>query len=641
MKILKRTLCIAAACCAFASAVSKDTCSASEKTVKVGYYYDNEGFQKGFSDNERKSGYAYDYYQEIARYTGWKYEYIYGSFDEIISGLENGSIDLCAGISKNSMREGKFLFPEIPMGTEFSGINELTGAENDDFYLAVSKKSPELLKEINETQEEIFSKDPYFCAELFDKYFKKAVTADSISAEGRKWLSSHDTIKIGFLDNYMPYCDMNTKTKETNGAMVSMFTEISHFLSKSISAVRFSTYSELQSALENGEIDAVFPAYHDFWSFENQDSTLSDTFLSDRMVTIYKEEYDDSIFKKAAVLSNSPVQELFISVRYPETELVYYPDVYSCLKAVKKGEVSSFICESSVVNYCINENPGFSSLKQADFDEKIEYCFAVTKDNTSLCNVLDTALRSLNSEELRKTVSENLNSANGYTVIDFIKHNFVRFAVITVISALIIILTLTKYRRLLSRKQKEVETAKQEVTESKQETVMYRQRTEYDHLTGVFSRGHFIEQASAKIKSHRPNDVLRLVMLDIDNFKSVNDTYGHDNGDTVLIRLGEILKEISRVNGFAGRFGGEEFMIFLFGEDTSIQAHIINQVCKKLRETDFSFTDRHITLSVGVTDISNGDTFEECLERADKALYYSKQNGKNQVNWYEEVIDKK
>ena len=137
------------------------------------------------------------------------------------------------------------------------------------------------------------------------------------------------------------------------------------------------------------------------------------------------------------------------------------------------------------------------------------------------------------------------------------------------------------------------------------------------------------------------NNPVELVMMDIDNFKSVNDTYGHDNGDTVLIRLGEILKEISRVNGFAGRFGGEEFMIFLFGEDTSIQAHIINQVCKKLRETDFSFTDRQITLSVGVTDIKNGDTLEECIERADKALYYSKQNGKNQVNWYEEVIDKK
>ena len=171
--------------------------------------------------------------------------------------------------------------------------------------------------------------------------------------------------------------------------------------------------------------------------------------------------------------------------------------------------------------------------------------------------------------------------------------------------------------------------------EAQQEQIAMARR---DPLTGLRNRAGVAEQINAILKAGGKG---AFFIMDMDNFKAVNDTYGHDNGDAVLIRLGEILKEISRVNGFAGRFGGEEFMIFLFGEDTSIQAHIINQVCKKLRETDFSFTDRHITLSVGVTDIKNGDTLEECIERADKALYYSKQNGKNQVNWYEEVIDKK
>ncbi len=641
MIIRKKIICLAAVLCFFSAVPDTDTSKAEERTIKVGYYYDNEGFQKGFSDSERKSGYAYEYYQEISRYTGWKYEYIYGSFEEVYAMLENGSIDLCAGIGKTPEREKKILFPDIPMGTEFSEINNLSGADDNDFYLAVSKNSSELLREINDAQETIFSKNPYYCAELFNLYFKKPVTADSISSEGRKWLSSHDTIRVGFLDNYMPYCDMENNTKETSGVMVSMFTEMSRFLSKSISAARYKTYDDLRSALDNGEIDAIFPAYHDLWSFENQDAILTDSFLSDRMVTVYKGEYNDSIFKKTAVLSNSPVQKLFISARYPDTEIVYYTDVNSCLNAVKKDEVSSFICESNIVNYCMNSTSKFASLKQTNYDEKIEYCFALKKENTSLCNVLDTALCSINQENLRKKVNENLYSINGLTFPSFIRRNYIKLIAVVVITAVIVLLTLTRYKRMLKKKQKEVESARKEISENKQETVKYKQKTEYDHLTGVFSRGHFMEQASSKITSHRPNDILRLVMLDIDNFKSINDTYGHDNGDIVLIKLGEILKEISRVNGFSGRFGGEEFMIFLFGQDNSIQAHIINQVCKKLRETCFDFTDRHITVSVGVTDIKDGDTLEKCIERADKALYYSKRNGKNQVNWYEEVIDKK
>ncbi len=159
--------------CIAASLFSAVPCASAEadRTVRVGYYYDNESFQKGFSDSDRKSGYAYDYYQEISRHTGWTYEYVYGTFDEIYDMLSDGSIDLCAGLSKNEKNEKYALFPDEPMGTEFSGINDITGADSDDFYLAVSRKSPEYLTDLNNAQEQIFSADPYYSAKLFEKYF--------------------------------------------------------------------------------------------------------------------------------------------------------------------------------------------------------------------------------------------------------------------------------------------------------------------------------------------------------------------------------------------------------------------------------------------------------------------------------------
>lgn len=88
------------------------------KIVKIGYYEDNEAFQTGYSDEDRKTGYAYEYYQEIARYTGWEYEYVYGSWDEIYKKLVNGEVDIMAGLTKEGTRDTQMNFSSYPMGGE-------------------------------------------------------------------------------------------------------------------------------------------------------------------------------------------------------------------------------------------------------------------------------------------------------------------------------------------------------------------------------------------------------------------------------------------------------------------------------------------------------------------------------------------
>lgn len=88
------------------------------KVVRVGYFEDNDGFQAGFSDNEPKSGYAYEYYQELAKYTGWTYQYIYGNWSDIYKKLIAGEVDIMAGVSQTPERLPYMLFPENIMGVE-------------------------------------------------------------------------------------------------------------------------------------------------------------------------------------------------------------------------------------------------------------------------------------------------------------------------------------------------------------------------------------------------------------------------------------------------------------------------------------------------------------------------------------------
>lgn len=90
--------------------------TSENKIVRVGYYEDKGNFQTGYSDEERKSGYAYEFYQEISKCTGWTYEYEYGSFAEIYEKLLNGEVDIMAGISKLKGRMSDMLFPDSAMG---------------------------------------------------------------------------------------------------------------------------------------------------------------------------------------------------------------------------------------------------------------------------------------------------------------------------------------------------------------------------------------------------------------------------------------------------------------------------------------------------------------------------------------------
>ena len=151
-----------------------------------------------------------------------------------------------------------------------------------------------------------------------------------------------------------------------------------------------------------------------------------------------------------------------------------------------------------------------------------------------------------------------------------------------------------------------------------------------DGLTGLYNRNEIqgqIEKALADVKREQ----FSLVMLDIDNFKQVNDTYGHQEGDSVIVALADILR--NRRTGLmqsSGRWGGEEFMVLLRGTDSSSAAYIADLMRECFANTSFPGI-RPQTVSLGVTQAREDDTVDSLCTRVDMALYRAKQNGKNRV----------
>jgi diguanylate cyclase (GGDEF)-like protein len=157
-----------------------------------------------------------------------------------------------------------------------------------------------------------------------------------------------------------------------------------------------------------------------------------------------------------------------------------------------------------------------------------------------------------------------------------------------------------------------------------------------DGLTGLFNRRFFMQRLGEEFERvRRHKGVLSVLLFDLDHFKSINDTYGHDLGDSVLVAIGEVTEQIKRVSDIAARIGGEEFALLL--PETGKQGAI--NLAQRLRKAIEEYPYRtklekslYVTASIGVATVTQSNTApENLLKVADRALYRAKHNGRNMV----------
>ena len=302
--ILKRFICFTFVVFSFISLVTSVVYGDSKNDiVRVGYY-ENEVFQEGAGDGLVKDGYAYEYYQKLSEYTGWKYEYVYGGFGELYQKLLDGDIDLLAGLAYREERASLIGYPNAIMGHEsyylvkhdidekisadpvtlngckigvldsamvsvlnqyledhevnakvisFADYTQLfeafdshdvdvLAAESDgahgrknaevlnvfgtsDYYLCVNIGRPDLLEELNSAQTLLAAEEPNYLNSLSAKYYSVSVTSRAFSQVEREWMNSHNSLNIGYLENYLPYSDTD-KNGKTTGIVKDIVPEI-------------------------------------------------------------------------------------------------------------------------------------------------------------------------------------------------------------------------------------------------------------------------------------------------------------------------------------------------------------------------------------------------------------------------------
>jgi len=470
--------------------------------VRVGYFEDNDGFQSGFSDQVPKSGYAYEYYQELSKYTGWTYLYVYGSWSDIYKKLENGDVDIMAGMSKLDDRLPYMDFPDTPMGVEsyyifvpatdttvhsndpatlnglrigvndhsymlelskkfvadhhldcrvipYGGTSErmaaLANGEIDgivtvdnytvsnlkptfkigasDYYFAVNRQRPDILRELNEAQNKILSAAPYYTSSLQKKYFGTSIVREALLDEERDWLHRHPLLKMGYLKDALPYCGIDPKTSELTGLLKAILPEIQVFMGVTLQPVGYDSVTDLAAALNKGEIDIIFPAYGDIWSAENQDYVLTSPITSDRIVVLYKGVFQESIYNRIAVSEQSAAQSFFVSMNYPEARQVRCENFKAGIAMLTSGQADSMLLSSNIYNRYFTEYGPFSDLHMASQGSTVNYCFAVRRGNTILYSIFNKSLSSVDPAKINNAIIQYANVETQYSLKKFFEHN--------------------------------------------------------------------------------------------------------------------------------------------------------------------------------------------------------------------------
>ena len=525
--------------------IALDVAAKPKKVVRVGWY------ESAYNSTDRfghRSGYAYEYQQKIAAYTGWKYEYVEGNWVTLLEKLQNGEIDLLSDVSYTPERAKNMLFSTQPMGCEEYyilidnantainpedittlngkriGVNsgsiqqsiyekwakengikakviEIDGQERDfaefmlngdldavvsvsaidhnlnncipvavigasDFYFVMNKDRQDLKADLDNAMKQILHNNMYYNRLLYEKYMVNSGSFRSLSGREAEWIRHHGAIRVGYRDGYLPFCGTNKNTGEVDGLLKDFISVSSNIVRNA--DIRFETTpypntDALIKALQNKEIDCIFPISLDLYDAEEMGILLTDPVMEIEELLVVKksdvEDFDISEPKRIAVNGKNMSHAAIVREQYPDWEPVSFNSPEECIQAVADGRADCMLVSNYRYGVMLRQFEKYD-LVTISTGITMNHMFAVLPDNFCLYSIIGRLTNMMSSAEIHSSLTKHTQSDSQITLSDFIRANIgfivLFFAVIIAIISVLFIKSLSSMRKtkLLNRELK-------------------------------------------------------------------------------------------------------------------------------------------------------------------------------------------
>ena len=429
------------------------------------------------------------------------------------------------------------------------------------------------------------------------------------SPRERAYLTHKGDITLCAASNWIPYEDVESNVHQ--GLVADYMTLLTTKLNINITVMPSDSWSQTRYMIRSGLCDLVpgtmaTPTRGLYLAFSRPYLSMP------AVVAVHnRSEFSDSAAeladKRLAVRADSAFYEILIN-RYPNATIVPVDSVSEGLRHVETGDVFGFIDAPASISHTLQAEHLLDITLYNTLNDQWDLSVAVRRDNQLLLDIMNRAIGALTPQEHGEIANKWLNIRYAYKV-DYTR-------VWLVAAVFLLLLTLIAYRyKVVAGYNRKLQFMAQ-----------------HDALTGIYNRNKLYEHLEHELELFRRYErPSALIFFDVDDFKQVNDIYGHNEGDRILIEIAEIVEDAIRKTDQLGRWGGEEFLIILPESDMEMATILAEKLRATIEQHDFKLGSSDLTCSFGISQVQPSDTIASLIHRADEALYQAKNGGKNCV----------
>ncbi|WP_417326937.1 diguanylate cyclase [Halarcobacter sp.] len=546
----------------------------------------------------------------------------YDTYEELTKDLVFGKIDaLMQNLTNINYLIKKNLYSNLKLASELI----LPNTKKEDLRLGVIPEKPILSSILQKGLNSITKKEKEALVNKWIGSIKEYKGGHiELNKDERAYLNTK-TIKYCINPDGLPFEGLNEKN-EHSGISSDYYSLFENILSAKFELVRTENWNQSITFIKEKKCDMLALGMETYERKKYLNFTSN--YLNVPLVVATKVDVPfinhilDLEGEKVGIIKGDAFVKI-LRQKYPSLDLVEVEDINEGLDKVKSGKLFGFIDTLASIGYEF-QHKYFGELKIAGkINETLELSMAVVKEDEVLLNILQKAINSMTNDMHREIFSK-------WIPIKYEKGVNYELVWKIAIGSLIVILLVVYWNRKIIKTNRLLEEAQKDIEEKNKEL---EKLATTDKLTNLYNRRKIEELLEFEInRSERFNHNFGLAIVDIDKFKEVNDTYGHQVGDKVLKELASILNTNRRKTDFVGRYGGEEFVIICPESDVQGVIKLMETFKEKICNYKFSKVENK-TASFGVTMSQRGDTIESILKRADDALYKAKDNGRNKIEY--------